>query len=127
MKIYDCFMYFDEDVVLDVRLNFLNKFVDKFIIVESQYNHKGEKRLPQFSINKFIKFKDKIKYILIDKIPEGIENIIEGDDKKTIYNITADQRVNQFDGGNKLSKVDMKILPSYILENKSKFIDWIEE
>ena len=85
MKIYDCFMYFDEDVVLDVRLNFLNKFVDKFIIVESQYNHKGEKRLPQFSINKFMKFKDKIKYILIDEIPEGIENINEGDDKKTIY------------------------------------------
>ena len=55
------------------------------------------------------------------KIQEMINN------KKTIYNIMADQRVNQFDGGNKLSKVDMKILPSYILENKSKFIDWIEE
>ena len=33
MKIYDCFMYFDEDVVLDVRLNVLNKYVDKFVII----------------------------------------------------------------------------------------------
>ena len=50
-----------------------------------------------------------------------------GVSRKTIYNIMADQRVNQFDDGNKLSKVDMKILPPYILENKDKFIDWIEE
>ena len=64
MKIFDCFMYFDEDVVLDVRLNFLDKFVDKFIIIESEYNHKGEKRIPLFNINKFKKFKNKIRYIL---------------------------------------------------------------
>ena len=52
MKIFDCFMYFDEDVVLDVRLNFLDEFVDKFIIIESKYNHKGEERIPLFDINK---------------------------------------------------------------------------
>jgi len=44
MKIYDCFMYFDEDIVLDVRLNVLDKYVDKFVIIESEFNHKGEKR-----------------------------------------------------------------------------------
>ena len=43
MKIFDCFMYFDEDLVLDVRLNLLNDFVDKFVIIESKYDHKGEK------------------------------------------------------------------------------------
>jgi len=37
MKIFDCFMYFDEDVVLDVRLNTLNAYVDNFIIVESLF------------------------------------------------------------------------------------------
>ena len=37
MKIFDCFMYFDEEVVLDVRLNTLNEFVDYFVIVESKY------------------------------------------------------------------------------------------
>ncbi|MDB2515201.1 hypothetical protein N9X11_02220 [Candidatus Pelagibacter bacterium] len=85
MKIYDCFMYFDEDVVLEVRLNFLNRFVDKFVIIESEYNHKGEKRLPQFDINKFSRFKNKIEYILINEIPKGIETIKEDDHKKIIY------------------------------------------
>ena len=45
MKIYDCFMYFDEEVVLDLRLNTLNKFVDYFVIVESKFTHKGDKRV----------------------------------------------------------------------------------
>ena len=35
MKIFDCFMYFDEDVVLDVRLNYLDQYVSKFIIVKA--------------------------------------------------------------------------------------------
>ena len=78
-------MYFDEDIVLDVRLNFLDKYVDKFVVVESEYNHKGEKRSPQFDINKFSKFKDKIIYILKKDIPEGIELITDSDDKNEIY------------------------------------------
>ena len=44
MKIFDCFMYFDEDVVLDLRLNYLNNYIEKFIIVESRYAHNGKKR-----------------------------------------------------------------------------------
>ena len=35
MKVFDCFMYFDEDLILDIRLNTLNQYVDKFIIVEA--------------------------------------------------------------------------------------------
>ena len=85
MKIFDCFMYFDEDIVLDVRLNYLDKYVDKFIIIESKYNHKGEKRTPLFNIDKFKKFESKIKYILTNKIPTGIENIKTNDNKSEIY------------------------------------------
>ena len=43
MKIFDCFMYFDEDLVLDVRLNLLNDFVDKFVIIESNMITKEKK------------------------------------------------------------------------------------
>ena len=57
MKIFDCFMYFDEDVVLDLRLNYLNNQVDKFVIVESKYAHNGQKRDLNFNIKKFEKFK----------------------------------------------------------------------
>ena len=65
MKIFDCFMYFDEDLILDLRLNYLNKYVDHFVIVESEYSHNGVKREPRFDINKFKNFKDKIIYLLV--------------------------------------------------------------
>ncbi len=97
MKIYDCFMYFDEDLVLDLRLNYLSKYVDKFVIVESQYNHKGEKRKLQFDKKKFKKFSNKIIYIETDKIPEGIEEISNNeseDIKSTKYILNAAKREN---------------------------------
>ena len=79
MKIFDCFMYFDEDVVLDVRLNTLNEYVNYFVIVESIFTHKGEKRNLKFDIKKFSKFKDKIIYLIYDKEPDEIESINEFD------------------------------------------------
>ena len=63
MKIYDCFMYFDEEIVVDVRLNTLDEFVDYFIIVESRFTHKGDRRELKFNHKKFEKFKDKIIYL----------------------------------------------------------------
>ena len=85
MKIYDCFMYFDEDLILEIRLNYLSNFIDKFIIIESSFNHRGEKRNPQFNINKFEKFKDKIEYILIEEQPQNIEkiNAVEDNNSKS--------------------------------------------
>ena len=84
MKIFDCFMYFDEEVVLNVRLNHLYNYVDYFVIVESRFTHKGEERSLKFDINKFSKFKSKILYLIVDKQPENIEQIYETDseDKK---------------------------------------------
>ena len=32
MKFIDCFMYYDEDLVLDLRLNILNEYVSYFVI-----------------------------------------------------------------------------------------------
>jgi beta-1,4-mannosyl-glycoprotein beta-1,4-N-acetylglucosaminyltransferase len=73
MKIFDCFMYFDEDVVLDVRLNTLNEFVDYFVIVESRFTHKGDPRDLKFNQKKFEKFKDKIIYIIYEQEPKEIK------------------------------------------------------
>ena len=77
MKIYDCFMYFDEEVVLDLRLNTLNEFVDYFVIVESIFTHKGDKRELKFNHKKFEKFKNKIIYLVLDKEPKGLQKIID--------------------------------------------------
>jgi len=69
MKLIDCFMYFDEDVVLDIRLNVLNDKVDKFVIVESKMDHSGNEKKLNFDINNFKKFKDKIEYLVADDLP----------------------------------------------------------
>ena len=79
MKIYDCFMYFDEELILDLRLNILDKFVDYFVIVESIFTHRGEKRNLKFNINKFKKFEDKIVYLVYDQEPSQIEKIVSKD------------------------------------------------
>ena len=85
MKIYDCFMYFDEEVVLDVRLNTLNEFVDYFVIVESIYTHKGDPRELKFNHKKFEKFKDKIIYIVDEETyPQTDEiNTEDSEDEKS--------------------------------------------
>ena len=72
-------MYFDEDLILDLRLNILDKFVDYFVIVESIFTHRGEKRNLKFNINKFKKFEDKIVYLVYDQEPSQIEKIVSKD------------------------------------------------
>ena len=86
MKIFDCFMYFDEEMILDLRLNILNSHVDYFIIVESRYNHKGEKRKLLFNKEKFIKYRDKIIYLVHDEVPSKVKRINDEDDEKTQTN-----------------------------------------
>ena len=66
MKIYDCFQFFDEEMLLDLRLNVMDKFVDKFVITEATYMHNGKPKKLNFDINKYSKFKDKIIYIIVD-------------------------------------------------------------
>ena len=83
MKIYDCFQYFDEDFLLDLRLNILDKYVKKFIITEATYTHNGSKKKLNFDINKFKKFKDKIIYIVVERNPPEIKKINE----QELYNI----------------------------------------
>ena len=79
MKIYDCFQFFDEEMLLDLRLNIMNKYVDKFVITEATYMHSGKPKKLIFDINKFSKFRDKIIYIPVDKQPVNLETINEND------------------------------------------------
>jgi len=77
-------MYFDEDLLLDIRLNSLEKFVKKFVITEATYTHNGNKKKLNFDINRFQKFKDKIIYIVVDKQPENILQLEKGDTKEKV-------------------------------------------
>ena len=75
MKIIDCFMYFDEDLILDLRLNTLNEIVDKFIICEATRDHAGNKKELKFNLEKFLEFKNKIEYIVVDDIPVHVKPV----------------------------------------------------
>ena len=74
MKIFDCFIYYNEDLIVDIRLNTLFKYVEKFIIIESRYDHQGNKKKLNFKINNFKKFKDKIIYLIVEKFPKNLSN-----------------------------------------------------
>jgi beta-1,4-mannosyl-glycoprotein beta-1,4-N-acetylglucosaminyltransferase len=90
-------MYFDEEVVVDVRLNTLNEFVDYFVIVESRFTHKGDQRELKFNLKKFERFKDKIIYLIYDKEPNEIKKILNEDnkiEKDTKYILNAAYREN---------------------------------
>ena len=73
MKIYDCTLFYDENMILELRLNMLNKHVDKFVISESMFTHSGEKKKLNFNINNFSEFKKKIIYIPVKNEPEDLE------------------------------------------------------
>ncbi len=83
MNIYDCFMYFDEDLLLDLRLNVLDKYVKKFVITEATYTHNGAKKKLRFNFDKFKKFKDKIIYIVVDEQPQNIQKLLDNDSAET--------------------------------------------
>ena len=79
MNVYDCFMYFDEDLLVDLRFNILNNYVSKFVITEATYTHNGTKKKLKFDINNFKRFKNKIEYIVVDNEPPNILKINNND------------------------------------------------
>ena len=78
MAIFDCFQYFNEEHIAEIRFNILDEFVDKFVIVESTVNHQGKPKKLHFDIGKYKKFKNKINYIVVDDTPEDMKKPHEG-------------------------------------------------
>ena len=91
MKIFDCTTYYNEDLILEVRFNILNKHVDKFVIAEAKYSHSGEKKKLNFNISKFPEFKKKIIYLPIENEPQ---NIIYKNNNDTFLENEEDKRTN---------------------------------
>ena len=78
MKIFDCTTFYSEHLMMDLRFNILNDYVEKFIVCESTISHSGKKKKLNFDINNYPKFKDKINYVVIDKEPTGIIGLKNG-------------------------------------------------
>lgn len=72
--VYDCFTFFNELDMLEIRLNTLAEVVDKFVLVEMAYTFQRKPKPLYFEENKerFKNFSDKIIHIKILDIPEII-------------------------------------------------------
>ena len=93
MAIFDCFQYFNEDHMVDLRMNILDKYVDYFVISESTKTHQGHNKKINFDIKNFPKFKKKIKFVIADytnkidfKNHTGGESIIEQHQRNNLIN-----------------------------------------
>ena len=73
MKIYDCITYFNEKTLFELRLNILDKFIHRFVVVEANYTHSGNPKKLNFNINDYPKFKDKITYISSIDCPKNLK------------------------------------------------------
>ena len=51
MAVFDCFQFFNEEHILDLRFNILNEFVDFFVFVESTTDHQGKPKKLNFDSN----------------------------------------------------------------------------
>jgi beta-1,4-mannosyl-glycoprotein beta-1,4-N-acetylglucosaminyltransferase len=88
-------MYSDEDMMLDIRLNVLDKYVSNFIICEASFNHNGSPKKLNFNINNFSKFKNKIIYLSIEKQPDDLRIINNEDDDNKKNSKILDNALNR--------------------------------
>jgi len=116
MKIIDSTTYFEEDMMIDLRLNILNDYVDHFIISEARFSHSGAKKEIKFDINKFPKFKDKITHLIVDNDPTD-NNIELNDRSKSIKRISYQRDhissiLNKFSGDDYIIHSDNDEIPN---------------
>jgi beta-1,4-mannosyl-glycoprotein beta-1,4-N-acetylglucosaminyltransferase len=103
MKIFDCFMFYDEKTLLDIRLNVLDQYVDYFVIVESKYFHNGKKRELKFNIDDYKKFRNKIIYINHDKLSDKLKTFKPHDSEaEKSYNLIFNAHIRENDQRNKI-------------------------
>jgi beta-1,4-mannosyl-glycoprotein beta-1,4-N-acetylglucosaminyltransferase len=95
-------------MLLDLRLNIMDKYVDKFVITEATYMHNGNKKKLNFDIDKFKKFKDKITYIVVDEPPPGLllVNENETDESKENKLILNGYKRDNFQREQAMSELD---------------------
>ena len=116
MKIIDSTTYFEEDMMIDLRLNILNDYVDHFIISEARFSHSGAKKEIKFDINKFPKFKDKITHLIVDNDPTD-NNSELNDRSKSIKRISYQRDhissiLNKFSGDDYIIHSDNDEIPN---------------
>ena len=114
MKIFDCFTFNDENLILEIRLNELDKFLDFFIIIEFGENHQGKKKGKKIDQALLNKFKHKIRYFYTDMFNKNFnswerENYQRNAIKEGLYDADKDDLViiSDLDEIPNLSRIDL--------------------
>jgi hypothetical protein len=73
MRVYDCFTFFNEVELLEIRLEELAPVVDTFVIAEAPITFQGREKPLCFQDNrsKFRKYEKKIRHIVVGDAPSG--------------------------------------------------------
>ncbi|MBN9024435.1 hypothetical protein [Kaistia sp. MMO-174] len=68
VRLFDCFLLFNELDLLEIRLHEMAPFVDRFVIAEATTTFSGQPKPLHFELNRarFKAFEDKIVYIVVD-------------------------------------------------------------
>ena len=117
MKIYDCFSYLDEDLLLDIRLNILNQYVDYFVIVEGNKTWQNNYKKLKFNISNFKKFEDKIIYIPVENLPDGNNPYI----RENFQRNSILRGISEANEEDLIIISDLDEIPNPIMFNKFKF------
>lgn len=69
--IFDCFTFFDELELLELRLTILDDVVDRFVICEAPYTFRGEPKplVLQQNLNRFARWRDKLLVLTLPDTP----------------------------------------------------------
>jgi len=127
MQIFDCVIFFDENLLLDFRFNELDKYIKKFVIVKKKKTNKGKKKKLNFNFKKFFRFKNKIEYLVIDNFqnlskPWDRENFQRNYISNAIDNISNDDFVMVSDADEIPNLKNLRLTYEkviYIFEQKS--------
>lgn len=94
MKVYDCFTFFNELDLLEIRLHELNNVVDYFVLVEATYTHQNNSKPLYFEENKqrYSQFLHKIIHIVVNDKPNGFN---PERDKKWVLEMHQKRGINK--------------------------------
>ena len=127
-KVYDCFTFFNEFELLEIRLNLLNEVVDKFVLVEATKTYQGKEKPLFYNENKdkFAKFQDKIIHIIVDYPSDDILDLFN------IYyslneGLTSFQNLTESLALKALSSFSSSFLEKISSNNKVERLAWKRE
>ena len=91
MKIIDTTTFFEEHLMMDLRFNILDPFVDKFVVCEARFSHSGKEKEIKFNKKDYPKFEEKIIHLIIDDDP--IEKNLSKEANPSVLRLNSIQRI----------------------------------